>query len=544
VVSTGGAVTAKATATDANAADTLSYDWSATSNLLADTDNNAADAMRVFNPATLSGTQKVLVKVTDSAGASVNVQLEFVVVTTAPVLSSTADTDGDGTNDLAEGSGDSNGNGIPEYLEVTRPLNVLPQTSVNQSSYLLECDPGVLCGLGSAALKGSSGGAQVLNIEIGGSDLLADKVFTPVGGVFDFVAKNLPVPGQNVRVVIPQLAPIPANAVYRKFQNGQWVTFVENANNSLHSTLGTAGYCPPPGVSDWQPGLIAGNLCVQVTLQDGGPNDADRIVNAAIADPGVVSKPVVEEPPVVIPPEVTVVGIKAKGSGGAMGVMWLLILSGFLLMKRSSKKIAVLTAALLASFNSSASSSTNDVNHHYLRADIFHVTNDQSQVDFQNRLPEKNYRVAINSYDTSRLGAQLSYGYEWNDTMASEVGYLDLGRLDVDVTATGTESLAVVERDLNRHYPLTASGFTFTQVFNYSLTNTWDFSGEIGFFIWHGSDKLNTGRTFDHDGADPLVGLRVEYRLSENVQLGLALRRVQLDDQSAALWSVSTRWVF
>ena len=71
--------------------------------------------------------------------------------------------------------------------------------------------------------------------------------------------------------------------------NGRWTSFVVDANNQLHSAPGSAGYCPPPGDTQWTSGLTAGNHCVQLTLEDGGPNDADGLVNASIVDPGAVS---------------------------------------------------------------------------------------------------------------------------------------------------------------------------------------------------------------------------------------------------------------
>src|SRR5690554_7630834 len=105
-------------------------------------------------------------------------------------------------------------------------------------------------------------------------------------GIFDFVIGDLPIAGESASVVIPQQAPIPANAVYRKFQNGEWMDFIENGDNALHSAPGNPGYCPPPGDESWTPGLVEGYLCVQLTIQDGGPNDADGLANSAIADPG------------------------------------------------------------------------------------------------------------------------------------------------------------------------------------------------------------------------------------------------------------------
>lgn len=77
--------------------------------------------------------------------------------------------------------------------------------------------------------------------------------------------------------------------------NGRWTSFVVDANNQLHSAPGSAGYCPPPGDTQWTSGLTAGNHCVQLTLEDGGPNDADGLVNASIVDPGAVSVSTADE---------------------------------------------------------------------------------------------------------------------------------------------------------------------------------------------------------------------------------------------------------
>ncbi|RYZ19639.1 MAG: hypothetical protein EOP49_48230, partial [Sphingobacteriales bacterium] len=235
VTPSGGPVTVVAHVIDANAKDTHSFDWSATSGL-ADTDSNPVDAVRLINPAGLTGSQQVQVSVTDSAGAIVQAQLYFKVVSQLPVLSPTADTDNDGFTDELEGTGDSDGNGIPDYLDNMPATNILPQQITATDNYLIECDPGVRCGLGLFALNGKSGGVQILDSEVGSlANLKADTSFTPEGGIFDFVINDLPTAGQSTRVVIPQTVAVPANAVYRKYQKGQWVNFVVDQNNAVHS---------------------------------------------------------------------------------------------------------------------------------------------------------------------------------------------------------------------------------------------------------------------------------------------------------------------
>lgn len=82
---------------------------------------------------------------------------------------------------------------------------------------------------------------------------------------------------------------VPAAAVYRKYSsvNG-WSAFVEDAKNRIYSTKGAEGVCPSPGNKSYQRGLRAGHHCVQLMIEDGGPNDADNRKNGTIVDPGGV----------------------------------------------------------------------------------------------------------------------------------------------------------------------------------------------------------------------------------------------------------------
>ncbi len=285
---TAGSIVVDAQVVDANTADTVTLQWQADPALV----NVASDpAQFEFDPASVTpGVYRVALKATDNANQPLSTTKELLVkiVKELPVLGS-GDSNNNLTSDKDEGFGDNNGNGIPNYLDNMPSTNILPQTITTSNAYLLECDPGVRCGLGQFALGGKSGGVQILNSELGGAnEVPQDEKFTPVGGIFDFTVNDLPTPGQKVSIVIPQIQPIPNQGNYRKFQKGRWVSFIENANNSIASAQGSAGYCPPPGAAVWQPGLIEGYHCVQLTIEDGGPNDDDGLVNSAVSDPGGV----------------------------------------------------------------------------------------------------------------------------------------------------------------------------------------------------------------------------------------------------------------
>jgi hypothetical protein len=479
----------------------------------------------------------------DAAGAAVQAQAYFRVIASLPILSADTDTDKDGIDDDLEGSGDSDNNGIPDYLDNMPSPNILPQTGNVTNAYLIECDPGVRCGLGLFARASTSGGVQILDSEISQLDnLIVDPAFKPVGGVFDFVIRDLPTPGQSVRVVIPQQAPIPENPVYRKFQKGQWVNFISNTDNAIHSTAGNPGYCPPPGSAEWQPGLTPGHLCVQLTLQDGGPNDADGQVNSAVVDPGVVSSALPVDPPIEPPVQPPMdVEVKAK-RGGAMGEMWLLALAGLLFLSRVNSKRIVIAFLALVAVNTQAGTD-NDI---YARLDIYQAKGDQTRGDLNAGLIAAGHKFTLNSYDVSRTAYQFAIGYGWNDITYTEIGYLNLGDTKIGLSLDGNENLAKFGVSLARHYPRSASGVTLSQTFVHALSSEWRLSGNLGVFVWQDETNINVAGIVlhDEDGVDPLVGFGVDYKISETARLGATVRQVIFDDQKVNLLGTSLYWMF
>ncbi|MBQ1783816.1 MAG: fibronectin type III domain-containing protein [Gammaproteobacteria bacterium] len=528
ITANGGPVTVTASVVDPNLDDSHSFVWTAGSGLV-DEDGDDSDGQFRFDPAALSGTAAIAVTVTDSGAATAQSAAYVRVVPELPVLAADVDSDGDGIDDQSEGSGDGDGNGIPDYLDNMPSSNILPQQVSQTNAYLIECDPGVRCGLGLFALGGSSGGVQVLNNELGSiGQPPQDPAFEPVGGVFDFVIRDLPTPGQSVRVAIPQRAAIPANAVYRKHQNGEWLTFVEDATNALHSAMGESGYCPPPGSGEWLPGLTAGHQCVQLTIEDGGPNDADGVVNSAVVDPGAVSTALPVDPET---------GIKTTG-GGAVNSLWLVVVGALALARR--QRWGALALLTLVAVGSQAA----DADPFYLRTDLYQARGSQGEGEFKGDLAADGAAVTLSRYDVERFAWQLSGGYRWNELTYTELGYLDLGDVSVDLTASG--DLAVVEQSLSAHYPASGYGITLVQGLSYSPAVDWRLSVEAGGYAWRGSIKVE-GAELDLDYADtidPLLGVRVDYQLFDGLGLGLVVRRIYFDGQQVNLWGASAIWQF
>jgi hypothetical protein len=200
------------------------------------------------------------------------------------------DADMDGIPDSVEGLNDSDGDGIPDYLDAIPECNVLPEEVDELDAFLVEGDPGVCLRIGNFVLGQSTGGARLLDEELGSdAEVPTDPIATNIGGIFDFIAYGLPLKGQSYRIVLPQQRPVPENAVYRKYTEADgWQFFDETGGNRLWSTPGEPGFCPPPGGDYWTPGLNPGHWCVQLEMVDGGPNDADDEANKNIIDPGFV----------------------------------------------------------------------------------------------------------------------------------------------------------------------------------------------------------------------------------------------------------------
>jgi hypothetical protein len=284
-----GTVVVSATVHDPNPDDVHVYDWSLSDNRLV-SDSGTAGFEFSLDPQYLSAGQYSLsVTVTDNGVPleSVTVDIILNVAETPPLLDGAEDRDGDGIPDAREGSGDSDQDGVPDYLDSIDNPAVLQGLAGVSDHHLLVVDAGLKLRLGANALA-TGGGSAMIDVQ----DLVSDSADGQTtlqfpGGLFDFVVIGLSEHGQSVRVVLPQLVPLADNAIYRKYIPGSgWRDFVTNAANRIDSAPGTDGACPSPGDAAWRRGLHAGDSCIRLTIEDGGPNDADGLSNGVVRDPG------------------------------------------------------------------------------------------------------------------------------------------------------------------------------------------------------------------------------------------------------------------
>ena len=146
-----------------------------------------------------------------------------------------------------------------------------------------------------------------------------------VGGCFDFNLSNVTAP--TARVVLKLSASIPTNPGYRKWNGNKWADFAATAPNALFSApLAGSGNCPAAGDIAYTTGLQTGNRCVELVIQDNGPNDQDK-TTGAIADPGGVAQLPIAGAAVQVTPTPPGIGggctLAANGSPWRGGAWWL-----------------------------------------------------------------------------------------------------------------------------------------------------------------------------------------------------------------------------
>jgi thermitase len=327
----GGTVVVTAAVADPNTTDSHSFDWSLTDNRLVDS-GVAGEGGYSFDPQWLAeGIYSLHVAVTDNGipAQTVNVELFIRVSLPQPATTTGTDQDGDGIADAEEGTGDEDQDGIPDYLDAIDDPAILQGVALVADHALLSTEPGLGLRLGETALATGQNAAGITQADIAsyaaqvnGGSVSPDSLFSYPGGLFDFEITGLSGPGQAVRVVVAQTVAIGAGAVYRKFRLGHgWQAFVEDALNGVSSAPGSPLSCPAPGDGAYQPGLQAGDYCVQLTLEDGGPNDADGQRNGVIQDPGgvAVSQAVNETTAPVATPDTSGGGSSGGGGGCVVG---------------------------------------------------------------------------------------------------------------------------------------------------------------------------------------------------------------------------------
>ncbi len=540
----GGDVVITSAVSDGNSEDTHTYQWLNTFGIQ-DIDSN--DSTFTFSPVDLGlGVYKVTLNVSDN-GEPVetgSASILFKLVNNLPVLTD-ADTDGDGIADNLEGFGDAEQDGIPDYLDAINAINVIPSSFSNQTSFLAECEIGITCKLGLVSLGGSSGGVV---LDLGTQNgLELDSEFESTGGVYDFEMSGF-ANGESVSVVLPLSVAIPENAVYRKLNDeNEWETFIESANDSLSSALGNAGVCPPPNSDEWVSGLNVGDTCIQLTVQDGGPNDMDGEANGVIVDPGVLST------------EKSVSDFETKG-GGSLGI-WSLVLGLIAAVATRAKARAasvavVLFTAMSVLFAQQASAGSNQAPPLFNQEDIYLVgsfgwawNEDGNKDDLNSVFEERGFNVEANDVENERGAFSLGLGVQLTPEVAVEAAYLDLGEVNVRFSGSADGQEQAFADSLKDVYPESGKGLATSMKYSWQFASRGFLYGRAGVFFWENDYELShlNGAGLgsqSQSGTDLMLGVGIGHNFNKQWRGSAEVQRFEFDHDSTYHLSAQLNYFF
>lgn len=246
----------------------------------------ASDTTLTVN-GTTGGTLDLAPFITDGDG---NQDLTTLAIA-SPASYGTAISNGDGTVTYIANSGFS---GIDSFTYTVQDGSALTSNSATVTVTVRATAPASSTGVFTpgtlAASVGSTTGGGLTTANVGTDSAMSQQC---IGGCFDFAISSIV--GSSARVVLPLSTSIPATTpfsnqvVYRKLVGATWQNFDTTGGNAIASAAAISTnplICPAAGSSDYTTGLSAGHRCLRLTIVDGGPNDADGLVNGTVVDPG------------------------------------------------------------------------------------------------------------------------------------------------------------------------------------------------------------------------------------------------------------------
>ncbi|MBI3188895.1 MAG: DUF5011 domain-containing protein [Gammaproteobacteria bacterium] len=292
VLTTGGAVSITTNmSSDRLLVSTL--DWSATDNAVVPTAGTSSATFSFDPTAMADGVYTIRLNINSGTATASSTSILLRVISTAPVLSASTDTDGDSVMDSIEGYDDTDNDGIPDFVDAS----TLTQNEIAANADIMVSSTGNLR-LGNTAITASNLATGDFSPVITAAAITANGgtndsgVITSCnGGCFDFEVRGL-TQGAIVDVVLPVSADaIGKRAVYRKYSAAHgWQDFDTSGNDRIASSGLINGACPAATASNtWVDGLFEGDRCIRLTIEDGGLNDVDGLADGTITDPGGVA---------------------------------------------------------------------------------------------------------------------------------------------------------------------------------------------------------------------------------------------------------------
>lgn len=146
-------------------------------------------------------------------------------------------------------------------------------------------------------------------------------------------------------------------------------------------------------------------------------------------------------------------------------------------------------------------------------------------------------------FDNEDSSLKLLGGYAFNENIALEAGYIDLGEYDYSATSDGSGVYApgalTVDTELDAMFLNVKGSIPISQIFA--------LSAKAGVFSWEIEAKAANGggsARVDDDGNDLFFGVGASARLGGNFAIDLDFERYDLDGDDLDVLSLGFRYLF
>lgn len=290
----------------------------------------------------------------------------------------------------------------------------------------------------------------------------------------------------------------------------------------------------------------------------------DLVVNVTAADGSVITNKVVidsdETPPTTqiettdVTSGGTTVLIKGTGGGGSFGILSVMfavlaaVIAWTTRRRRARNAHGLMLGGLVVGMILMGAATTDATADWYAGVSGGLVQGNYSSSDLISDLSAKGHTITNVSVDDDDAGWKVFGGYQFNNFLALEGAYVDLGEMTTKFQST-TSDLTGLLNDTADVHPFFADGWALSVVGMVQPSPNWDVMGKIGAFIWESDvdiKEVASGQkvSISDSGTDLMWGVGARFKPHPNWGGRLEWERYDIDGDWADFISVGIEYRF
>ncbi|MFY8273959.1 outer membrane beta-barrel protein [Pseudoalteromonas sp. SSDWG2] len=210
-------------------------------------------------------------------------------------------------------------------------------------------------------------------------------------------------------------------------------------------------------------------------------------------------------------------------------------------------RASLISTVLLVVSTPALSAQSDEDKKWYVGGAIGYASSDASIGSIDRQFANVGLDASVTALDNSDMAVSLYLGYDFNQHWYLQGGYKDIGEVQINISATYDDEVAFFD-EIRKIHPESGDGLFIALGYHFYINDDFTIAPQLGLFDWQGKFKTtNVGELKGRDkisGTDMFLGIKGEYRLSQEWRVGLSWERINFDkDESDAVW-LSARYQF